>query len=153
MPALSALISELQSKISFHEKTNPNVSKAAVGWHIEHSLLTMNLIVYGLSRSNPSAYRPEFDIRRIILMLSGKIPRGKIKAPAAVQPKNQSGQDALQQHILVARENLKRLELLHPEHFFTHPFLGDFKLRAAIKFICIHTKHHLQIINDIIEAN
>jgi hypothetical protein len=45
MQNLQNLISQLESKIPFYEKTNPSVSNATVGWQIEHSLKTIYQIV------------------------------------------------------------------------------------------------------------
>jgi hypothetical protein len=45
MQNLQNLISQLESKIPFYEKTNPSVSNSTVGWQIEHSLKTIYQIV------------------------------------------------------------------------------------------------------------
>lgn len=150
MKKLEALLSKLENKIPDHELVASNISKASVGWHIEHSLLTLNSIIDTLRESNPDEYKRKFDIRRSVVMLLGRFPRGRIKAPRAVQPSADFNVDTLHQHIAVSREKLKTLEQLSPGQYFKHPFLGDFKLKAAIQFIQVHTNHHLHIINDII---
>ena len=150
MRKLEQLISELESNILHHELTVPHISTGSVGWHIEHSLLVLNTVIGALSKSDPSNYKRRFDIRRTAVMLVGKIPRGKIRAPKAVQPTTEFNMDSLRQHVHRTREHLKTLEQLTTGHYFTHPFLGDFKLGPAIKFITIHTKHHNQIIQDIV---
>jgi hypothetical protein len=152
MIKLEDLVSKLESKISDYEFINPSISKGSVGWHIEHSLLTLNLIIDALSKSNPNDYKRRFDIRRSIVIFLGKIPRGRVKAPAVVQPTANFNPDTLQQHIFISREKIKTLEHLSQGHFFTHPFLGDFKLKQAVKFLKVHTKHHLDIIYDIVKS-
>ncbi len=87
-----------------------------------------------------------------VWLCSWESPRGKVKAPKAVQPATNFNFETLHQHICLSREGLKTLEHLSAGHYFTHPFLGDFKLKAAVKFIKVHTNHHLHIINDIVRS-
>ncbi len=152
MKELDELLTTLQSKIPHQERTIPNISKASVGWHIEHSLLIFNFIIDALGKSNPDAYKGSFDIRRIAVMLLEKFPRGRVQAPKATRPTTEFNFETLQQHISISREKLKTLQQLNAGHYFTHPFLGDFRLKSAIKFIRIHTNHHLNIINDIVRS-
>jgi hypothetical protein len=152
MKDVAHYISELEGKIQDQHLLNTHISKAAVGWHIEHSLLTLKVIINALKKSNPENYKSTFDIRRQVVMLLGMIPRGKVKAPAAVRPAETFTEASLRQHVLSVREALQSLDRLTPNHFFTHPFLGDFKLKPALKFMKVHTHHHLKIINDIIKS-
>lgn len=152
MKSLETLITELESRIPDYAIVNPEISKSPVGWHIEHTLLTLNVVYNAMKQSNPGDYNATFDIRRMIVMVLGKIPRGKVKAPKAVQPTTSYTAQTLQQHVAHTRENLRRMEGLSPDHYFKHPFLGDFKLKPALKFLTVHTNHHLQIINDIIKS-
>lgn len=153
MKKLEALISELETRIRDQHLLNPAVSKAAVGWHIEHSLLVLQVIIDALVKSVPDKYKSTFDIRRQVVMLVGIIPRGKVKAPTAVRPVETFHESSLRQHLFAVRESLKSMESLSKGHYFTHPFLGDFKLKPAIKFMRVHTNHHLKIINDIIKSS
>lgn len=152
MKNIAELIHQLESRISEHALHNPDISNGSVGWHIEHSLLTLNIIIEALKKSEPSNFNSKFDFRRLIVLTVGKIPRGKIKAPKLVQPSTVIDPPALLQHLLLTKENLKALDSLSKGHFFSHPFLGDFRLKQAVKFLCVHTNHHLSIINDIINS-
>jgi hypothetical protein len=49
------------------------------------------------------------------------------------------------------RNSLLELESISNNHYFEHPFLGKLKKKAAIRFLEIHTNHHLKIIEDIIK--
>ena len=147
------LLSELEKRIPDHVLLNPQISKAAVGWHIEHSLLVLNAIINGLQKTDPAQYKATFDWRRQVVLVLGIIPRGKIKAPTAVRPVETYNENSLQQHLAKVKANLENVNRLSPDHFFTHPFLGDFKLAPALKFMQIHTRHHLKIIRDIIRSN
>jgi hypothetical protein len=53
---------------------------------------------------------------------------------------------------MALKEKIKELTGLHPNSFFVHPFFGKLNLKATIKMLEIHTKHHIYIINDIIIA-
>jgi hypothetical protein len=151
MQNLEQLIKELENNIPHQAFVNKNVSQGSVGWHIEHSLITLNLIIDVLCRSEPSKYKWAFNYKRTFVSVIGKIPRGRVKAPEVVQPKTYYDTQTLQQHVILTKERIKSLPGLENNNYFTHPFLGDFNKRPAIRFLQIHTKHHLKIINDIIE--
>ena len=50
---LEALLNELENKIPDYEYGDPAISKGSVGWHIEHSLLTLNLVIDVLKKIKP----------------------------------------------------------------------------------------------------
>jgi hypothetical protein len=82
MQELHKLLNQLESDISSFDKVNLAVSSGSVGWHIEHSLNTIDQIVTACKNSNPSNYQWRFNFNRfLILILAKKIPRGKAKAP------------------------------------------------------------------------
>lgn len=150
MESLDKLLKALEQQIPKQELINASVSKASVGWHIEHCLLIINQIIEALEKSNPEAYKHTFDVRRSLVMFFGIIPRGKVKAPKRVQPQSEINEGLLVEHIAATEKKLAILKQLSPNTYFQHPFLGDFKLKPAIRFMAVHTKHHLKIINDIV---
>lgn len=151
MKNLEELISELESAIPHYQLINSTISTGSVGWHVEHTLLTLNLIIKELNKSNPKGYKWSFDIRRSFVLAVGKIPRGRVKAPSIVEPTIAFNEGTLQQHIALSKQSLKTIALLSPNNYFTHPFLGNFNLKPSVRFLKIHTNHHLKIINDIIK--
>lgn len=153
MTNLTALINRLESYIPYSEVADPNVSRGAAGWHIAHTLLTINVVADALISSNPEEYQWKFDWKRSFLLAVGKIPRGKIRAPEAVQVRQESDQTALAAQVAATREKIKALPDLQTRNFFTHPFLGKIKLTPAVRFLCIHTQHHLKIIEDLVQAS
>jgi hypothetical protein len=149
MNKLTALLNELETKIPYHEKINTSVSASSVGWHIEHSLLVCNQIVAAVEKSNPQDYAWKFDFKRTIVFALNKIPRGKGKAPASVLPAGAASPEKLTTDLQILKETIKKLTTLPPNHYFKHPLFGLLNVKATIRMLKIHTKHHLAIIDDI----
>lgn len=152
MEKLETLLKELQSKIPKMELINTSISSSPVGWHIDHILLTINQITNALKRSNPDDFKPQFKVARLFVFTFNKIPRGRARVPDIVRPKNEIDIATIEKHLASSIEKLTVLKELKPGNFFEHPFFGNLKLKPAVKFLAIHTKHHLDIINDIIKA-
>ena len=151
MNRLDKLLTQLETKIPFYETAKIEVSTGTVGWHIEHSLLTLNGITDFLIESNPEDYKWKFNFVRIIVLSMKKIPRGRAKSPEIVQPKDNINKTHLEIHLSKTRNNIKKLEHLSRKKYFEHPFFGKLKLQQTINFLEIHTNHHLEIIEDIIK--
>ena len=152
MDKLSALIKELETKIPFSEKLNLSVSRSSVGWHIQHTILASMQIIAAIEKSNPSDYHWEFNFKKILVFTLNKIPRGKAKAPKSVLPSGEIVKDDLLRDLQVLKNRIKLLPGLQPDNFFKHPFFGNLNLKATVKMLNIHTRHHIDIINDIIRA-
>lgn len=150
MNELQELLNHLESNIPQQTIINPAVSASPVGWHIEHILLTINLIIEALKISNSANYKRRFSIMRILVFTLNKIPRGKARAPRVVQPKVDFNLETLKQHLELVKNKLDELSSIDPNQYFEHPYFGHLKLKPTIKFLGIHTRHHLHIINDII---
>jgi hypothetical protein len=148
--SLDTLLDSIAIYISDYELLNTEVSQSNIGWHIEHTLLTINGIVEALTRSNPKDFKPKFSVIKYIVLVTKKIPRGKARVPKVVAPKVEYTADSLRQHLEVTKEKIKQLELISEAHFFEHPYFGGLKKKQTIRFLEIHTNHHLKIIRDII---
>lgn len=151
MKHLNNLINELEQHISFLDKTNTAVSKASVGWHIEHSLKVLTQIIDAVEKSDPNTYQRRFNLIGTLILSFNTIPRGKGKAPKTVIPEGAISSDTLKHHIEKTRFMITKIENLHPNSYFKHPYFGDLNLKPTKKFITIHTNHHLKIIKDIIK--
>jgi hypothetical protein len=81
-----------------------------------------------------------------------RIPRGRAKAPKVVQPKANFNTETLKNHLEKGKTKLAELDTIGDKNYFEHPYFGHLRLKPTIKFLEIHTNHHLKIINDIIEA-
>jgi hypothetical protein len=152
MEKLKKLIHDLESKIPNQEMLNTSISKSSVGWHIEHTLLTTNLVIEALQKSNPENYKWTFNFYRVLILTMNKIPRGKARAPKIVQPKEDFNIESLKKHLEKGKTKLTEIDAIGSTNYFEHPYFGHLKLKPTIKFLEIHTNHHLQIINDIIKS-
>lgn len=151
MKQLQKIISELEAKIPFHEKSNSTVSQSTIGWQIDHSLLVINAVIAQLKESNPENYKWKFNKYRILIMITNTIPRGKVRVPKSVKPIDIATLEDLKDKLEIAKKNSAEMEKLHPKNYFTHPFFGDLKLKSAIWFLKLHTSHHLKIMDDILK--
>ena len=152
MKKLRKLITELENRIAKMDVRNETVSKSAVGWHIEHALLTLHLIIHAVKNSDPKQYAWKFNFWKTIVFALNKIPRGKAKAPKVVQPKEDFTIDTLRTRLHTVKDSLNELSIAHPDKYFDHPYFGKLNVKPTIKFLGIHTKHHLKIIGDILKA-
>ncbi len=151
MQTLEQLLDVLESKIDHHEKVNKDISISSVGWHIEHTAKVLGRVTTAVSNSNPEEFKRKFNFVKTIIFIRNKIPRGKGKAPQASLPEGTITKEVLQNSLLKAKEKVKELSTLDSNKYFKHPYFGDLKQKDCIKFLTIHSNHHLKIINDIIK--
>jgi hypothetical protein len=150
MKSLPALIAELESKLPLLDRKNESISQATVGWHVEHSLLALIKMISAVEHSNPADYKWKFNIKRIVVLTMGKIPRGRAKVPESVKPAAEMNLANITGLFEKAKQKTELFEKLPRNKFFTHPVFGDVRLRQAERVIVIHTDHHIKIINDIL---
>lgn len=141
----------LQGKIKDFEKTNTAISQSSVGWQIEHTLLTINGILNTVAASDPKQYKYSFKPIKLLVFTTKKIPRGRAKSPDVVVPKDTITKDSLQAHLDKTYAHLNNISKLSNDQYFGHPIFGHLKLKDTLVFLEIHTRHHLQIIEDIIK--
>ncbi len=149
MQKLHQILSQFETTISSHEKTNPSVSNTTIGWQIEHSLKTIYQIVKVLKQSNPELYKWKFNKNRLLISTLNFIPRGKAKAPKVVLPDDIITLDTLQKNLIKVKEILQDWETIDRKSFFNHPYFGDLNKKQTEWFLVLHTNHHLKIIKDI----
>ena len=151
MKNILPILTILTEKLNAFERMKPTVSKSSVGWHIEHSLKTIDLVATACKKSEPSMYQWKFKLNRfLILDVLHKIPRGKAKAPKVVQPEGEITRESLQLHLEKVHQNLENWENLDPNVYFFHPYFGNLDKKATERFLKLHTLHHLNIIEDIL---
>jgi hypothetical protein len=150
MNTIASILTDLATKFDDYNRMNTVVSKSSVGWHLEHSLKTIDQIVTACKKSDSTTYRWKFKLNRyIIIDVLHKIPRGKARAPKVVQPEGEISKESLQLHLEKVQQNLENWKDLNENCYFFHPFFGDLNKKSTEKFLVLHTKHHLKIIEDI----
>lgn len=151
MKQLAQQIEELISYVQHTDKVNESISKTTVGWQIDHAAQVLAGICDVLQKSDPKQYKWKFSLAGNYIMLTGKIPRGVGRAPKAVRSQERSFE---KQHLLdqlaKAKAGVEGLPSIDDKAYFNHPYFGDFRKKKAIKFVGIHTEHHLKIIRDML---
>ena len=146
---MSSTLDELESWIPKLNQSSPNVSNWTVGQQIYHSLKATATIAQSVTDSEPGAEKPNPSFLRFVVLTLGRIPRGKGKAPKASQPMGQPTVDELQEMVGKAKEALAEAAQAPPNAFWRHFKFGVLPRDNALKFIDIHNRHHLRIIQDI----
>jgi hypothetical protein len=144
-----ALLTKLESYIELHQKLNETISGETIGWHIAHSCQVINTITNAIVHSDASKAKPKFSFLYHLIMLTNHIPRGKVKAPNIVIPKNTITKAEIVEEIELAKANLQTLASAGQNKYFTHPIFGDLDVPKTLKFFAVHSNHHLKIIRDI----
>ena len=143
-------INTLEKHIANADKSNVKVSAKTVGWQIDHSLKVIIGSSTAFLDSTPTEYKPKFNFTRFVLYTLNYIPRGKGKAPKAVTYDGEISKDYLLKNIEVARNNVAKVNVITDNHYFAHYLFGHLTKKKYIKFLNLHTKHHLKIIEDIL---
>ncbi|AFM03261.1 Protein of unknown function (DUF1569) [Bernardetia litoralis DSM 6794] len=144
-------LSELESYIPQLEKTNSKITHSNIGWQIDHSLRVIRGIAWQLEESNPNEFASKFSIQKSFILLTGYIPRGKAKAPKAVQNENEITEESIRDFLEKTKSQVDKIDNLDKNSHFSHPYFGKLNKKEAIRFIEIHTEHHLKIIRDILQ--
>ncbi|WP_460220662.1 DUF1569 domain-containing protein [Psychroserpens sp. MEBiC05023] len=147
---LQSLLNSLESHIENHNVFNPKVSKSNVAWHIDHSLKVINNVTIALQNSDPNSYKNNFSVLGKVFFTLGFFPRGKAKAPKHVRPPETILKENLISQSTVAKTNINSITSLDKNAYFKHPLFGNINAKRVYKFLTLHTKHHLKIIEDIV---
>ena len=151
MKNLDAILPELANYIADHKQSNHAISEVAVGWHLEHSLLVIKQITATVAQSEPKLYKSKFNVKRFVVFLTKTIPRGKANAPKVVIPTEEITVDSLQESLKNTYQAITYLKDCEEKQYFMHPFFGQLNKKQTIKFLAIHTEHHLKIVRDILK--
>ncbi|MPT32492.1 MAG: DUF1569 domain-containing protein [Chryseobacterium sp.] len=149
---LEKLLQKIELLLPEINKEKLEISKTSVGWHLEHSLLIINGSLKGLTMTNPDNYKPKFSIKKFVFLNFGMIPRGKIKSPKQFVPLETPTKESTEKLLNLAKDRLEAVKNLPSRSYITHPFLGDLNKKTTLKFLSLHTNHHLKIIDDIFKG-
>ena len=141
----------IKEYINHQEKESLKISKANVGWHLDHSLKVINSVCEALKNSNSNEYKKEFNGLRLFIFTVGFFPRGKAKSPKRVSPPEIILKTDIENQLDIAIKNLETIGGFDENQFFTHPLFKQLNKKQTIKFLKLHTNHHLKIVKDIMK--
>jgi hypothetical protein len=150
MEKLNSLLKNLETKIEFKDVLNPKISTSAVAWHLDHTLKVVNSVISTLKKSNPQEYKWGINFKKSYFLFIGTIPRGKAKAPKHVTAQQDISLKDIQRQLQTAKFLVDELKDLPKKSYIKHPFVGSLNLKQAIRFMEIHTNHHIKIMDDIL---
>ncbi|MFK7811147.1 MAG: DUF1569 domain-containing protein [Maribacter sp.] len=142
-------LKQLKGYLPQIDTSNPQVSKVSVGWHLDHMLKTILHICKGLTSSDPSSYKKNFNALRMFCHTFNFIPRGKAQSPKYVLPPIEIKTEDILAQLAKAKTHLQNLKGLDPNANINHPFFKQLNLSQSKRFMQVHTNHHLKIIRDI----
>lgn len=143
-------LATIESYIPSFKEENPKVSKATVGWQLDHSLKVINNVLITMQKSDASTYINNFKLSGRILLLIKSFPRGKAKAPKRVVATKAITEKDLITQLAQAKENIKLFPALAKNAYFKHPMFGNINKTRVLAFLETHTNHHLKIVKSIL---
>ncbi|MBV7268875.1 DinB family protein [Winogradskyella luteola] len=147
---LVPLLAKVENYIPHRDEINPEVSKADVAWQLDHILKTINRVTEVLEKSNPDAFKSSISGARIMSLTAGYIPRGRAQSPDVVKPPEVIVAKAIYRQLEEAKVNIAKLKELDENSNFEHFVFGQLNKAQTIRFMEVHTKHHLKIVDDIL---
>ena len=149
---LNNLLAQIEEHIPNKTQINPSVSKSDVGWQLDHALKVINGVCSILIKTDPNnKYKKEFNVIRTVLFALCYIPRGKARAPKVVLPPDVIKEEDLFNQLREAHNHIKAVKPLPKTSHFKHHVFGTLTKQQTLRFLEIHTKHHLKIVNDILK--
>lgn len=138
-----------------------DVSLWSTAQHVEHITRVNTASFHGVrtliedKEGNPEILRRgRPSLMLLPILVFGKLPRGKAQAPEAYFPAPDVERQTVRKSLTDSRtamswvaQNFHHLGAARGR--LAHPVLGKLNARQWIRFIRIHTEHHLRIIDDI----
>lgn len=149
---LEQVLTKVERLIPHRALKNPSISKAHIGWQLDHALKVFNAVSQWTIHSKPDDYEWTFNFWRSILLPLCYLPRGKAQAPKKVLPPDIILVDDLMSQLKLAQKHIKRLKVLPKTSYFDHHVFGKLNKRQTLRFLETHTRHHLKIANEILKA-
>lgn len=151
MENINGLMDELRSGFPKYALMRADVSAADAGWHLEHSMLVIRRAYRAVLDSDPGEFRPNYGIKTYLFFnVIKRIPRGRAKAPAAVIPAAGITEATLLQSFDKTMAAIADYEKAGAKQFFRHGLLGNLDRDRTRLLMVMHTRHHLDIIRDIV---
>lgn len=157
-PALSALCDDSSLFVARADA----VSKWGVAQQTHHCALVLARVALGIENlmANPQAAPGTGNKHPLAdaLLAGGTFPRGVAKSPEPLIPPDSPQANETKTRLSEVRFAWDAIEkrgaaIAASKATFPHPLLGDFNGVQWVRFMGLHTAHHLRIIRDILAAN
>ena len=150
---LMRILAQLSVTLRHKDEVNKKISEVSVAWHIDHSLRVINAVFDSLQKSDPKKYVDEANPVRAYVLENKIIKRGVAESPKHVLPETIIEPKTLLESLESAKKAITLIDTLPKNCYFDHHKMGMLKRDEAKKFLKIHTRHHLGIIDDILAQN
>lgn len=145
---LDRLFRAMNALVPYANATNRSVSGWSVGEHLEHVCTVAAGFAVVLITGRGPAFTARMPEHRDMVLVDGHIPRGKIKAPPVAAPKGVESAEAYTRMLDRTHARLKSAAEQPGQRTADHPLLGTMTRNEVLRFVAVHTAHHLAIIDD-----
>ncbi|BAO54053.1 hypothetical protein [Nonlabens marinus] len=131
---------------------NSDISQKGIYWHVDHCLRILEGVPEALRTSKKEEFNPKTNLTKLVIMNFKWIPRGKGKSPKHVLPDaDHLSKIEIEERADRAFHQVNSIAKLPAWSHFRHPLFGSLNLKETVKFLKIHTNHHLKIMRDIVK--
>ncbi len=159
MTELTETMAQLRDYVEHASVHRPDISSWTVGDHVEHVLIVSGgfavALVSGRAVPSPTDSADDKKVRmqaysKHRVLDTGSIPRGSVTAPPAGQPKGGLDADALYALTEKTSARLARAANVPETALAHHPLLGELTRDEVFRFLDVHARHHMAIMDDIL---
>jgi hypothetical protein len=159
MATLRAQLGELRAVAQLPEAQLFTVRQQVSGWspaeHLDHTVKVAQSVIHriGDAAAEPSPRKMSMIGRAVLLF--GWIPRGKGKAPERLRGVLCTVEDL---EARIARYESALATVTAPTAaaarlpIVPHPRFGGLTPAEAVRFVAVHTRHHLRIVADVLKG-
>ena len=147
---LTKEVLKIEKYLAVMDESNLSISEAPVKWHLLHALQVINGVIDEADTSNPDNFSSKSNFKWKYVSTFGKIPRGQVKAPDAVNPSFTISEKDLRDELDKAKLSLTTWQNLQKNNYYDHHVLLHLNKRKIRRFLKVHTRHHLRIVHDIL---
>lgn len=153
-------VAEVLNNETYYNLKNETVSKWSCGDQAGHIVLAAQMMRGGLQSNidNPDQnVDGQPNAQGTAVMTAGDFPRGVAQAPEAIRPEGKTREDfvKLLSEEKKAWEDLEKMsdKLTTVKSRSPHPAFGPLSCSDWVRFVAIHTAHHLALVRDILAAS
>ena len=152
LQSVEALLDEGDEKLG---RRAPKISAWTVAEQVDHLTKVLERALALLASGPPRLGRGINLVGRVLLAV-GRLPRGIGKSPSAVRgverPESELRGALARVRVLVASVDGAGPALVGRHPVFPHPYFAGLTPAQTLRFLVVHTDHHLRIVADIRRA-